>query len=66
MAFPVIMLAARALGAGHSRVIFRQILPNSLGPLVVRLNFVFAYADEGPAGLTLLYSPVILADPRRQ
>ncbi len=31
--------AARALGAGHSRVLFIHILPNTLGPLIVTLTF---------------------------
>jgi len=31
--------AARALGAGHQRILFRHILPNTLGPLIVILTF---------------------------
>jgi oligopeptide transport system permease protein len=31
--------AARALGAGHSRILFRHILPNTFGPLIVILTF---------------------------
>jgi oligopeptide transport system permease protein len=31
--------AARALGAGHFRVLFRHILPNTFGPLIVILTF---------------------------
>ena len=31
--------AARAMGAGHFRIIFRQILPNMLGPVIVLLTF---------------------------
>jgi peptide/nickel transport system permease protein len=34
--------AARALGAGHVRILFRHILANSLAPLIVRLTYVFA------------------------
>lgn len=34
--------AARALGAGHMRILFRHILANSLAPLIVRLTYVFA------------------------
>ncbi len=34
--------AARALGAGHARILFRHVLANSLAPLIVRLTFVFA------------------------
>jgi peptide/nickel transport system permease protein len=36
--------AARAAGAGHLRILATHILPNSLGPLIVQLTFVFAYA----------------------
>ncbi len=46
--------AARALGAGHLRIILRHILPNSLGPLVVQLTFVFAYAVLSEAALSFL------------
>jgi len=31
--------AARALGVSHSSIIFRHILPNTLGPLIVTLTF---------------------------
>lgn len=34
--------AARALGGGHSRVIFRHILPNSTGPIITFSPFVIA------------------------
>ena len=46
--------AARALGAGHLRIVLRHILPNSLGPLVVQLTFVFAYAVLSEAALSFL------------
>ncbi len=46
--------AAKALGAGHTRIILRHILPNSLGPLVVQLTFVFAYAVLSEAALSFL------------
>ncbi len=46
--------AAKALGAGHVRIILRHILPNSLGPLVVQLTFVFAYAVLSEAALSFL------------
>ena len=31
--------AARALGMSHSRIVFRHILPNAMGPLIVTLTF---------------------------
>ncbi len=36
--------AARALGAGHLRIIFRHILPNSLAPILVPITFGIASA----------------------
>jgi len=46
--------AARLSGAGHLRMIFRHILPNCMGPLVVQLTFVFAYAILAEATLSFL------------
>jgi peptide/nickel transport system permease protein len=36
--------AARALGAGHMRIMFRHILPNSLAPVLVPITFGIASA----------------------
>lgn len=33
------VVASRALGAGHGRIIFQQILPNALGPVITILPF---------------------------
>ena len=38
---PFVELAV-AIGAGHTRIIIRYILANSLSPLIVQLTFVFA------------------------
>lgn len=46
--------AAQALGFGHSRIIFRHILPNSLGPALVAAPFGIAGAIITEAGLSLL------------
>ncbi len=46
--------AARIAGAGNARVIFRHILPNCLGPLLVQLSFVFAYAILAEATLSFI------------
>ena len=46
--------AARLSGASHLRMILRHILPNCLGPLVVQLTFVFAYAILAEAALSFL------------
>ena len=46
--------AARVSGAGHLRIIGKHILPNCLGPLVVQLTFVFAYAILAEAALSFL------------
>ena len=36
--------AARGFGASDMRILFRHVLINSLGPLIVRLTYVFAIA----------------------
>jgi peptide/nickel transport system permease protein len=46
--------AARALGAGHVRILFRHILLNSLGPLLVQLTFIFALAILAEAVLSFI------------
>jgi peptide/nickel transport system permease protein len=46
--------AARVVGASHLRIILRHLLPNCLGPLLVQLTFVFAYAILAEAALSFL------------
>lgn len=46
--------AARALGAGHLRILVRHILANSLAPLVVRMTYVFAVAILNEAVLSFI------------
>jgi peptide/nickel transport system permease protein len=46
--------AARANGASHARIIFRHLLPNSLGPAMVTAPFGVAGAIMTEAGLSLL------------
>lgn len=46
--------AARVGGAGHLRIILKHLLPNCVGPLVVQLTFVFAYAILAEAALSFL------------
>jgi peptide/nickel transport system permease protein len=46
--------AARALGYGHFRIIFRHILPNILGPVLVIAANNFAAAIIIEAGLSFL------------
>jgi len=46
--------AARAVGAGHLRIMLQHILPNSMAPLIVQLTFVFAYAVIAEAVLSFL------------
>ena len=46
--------AARALGAGEMRILFRHVLINSLGPLIVRLTYVFAIAILAEAALSFV------------
>lgn len=46
--------AARLAGAGHTRILMRHILPNSMAPLIIDLTFVFAYAVLAEAALSFL------------
>jgi peptide/nickel transport system permease protein len=46
--------AARAAGAGHSRLIFRHILPNTLSPLIVIATLGIAGAILTGAGLSFI------------
>lgn len=46
--------AARIAGAGSLRIIGRHLLPNCLGPLIVQMTFVFAYAILAEATLSFL------------
>jgi peptide/nickel transport system permease protein len=46
--------AARVLGAGHGRIIFRHLLPNSLAPVIVSVTFGIASAILVEAGLSWL------------
>jgi peptide/nickel transport system permease protein len=46
--------AARAQAAGHLRILFRHVLPNSLSPLVVQATFNFAYAVLAEASLSFV------------
>ncbi|MEO8857704.1 MAG: ABC transporter permease [Burkholderiaceae bacterium] len=46
--------AARALGAGHARILLRHVLANAMAPLVVRLTYVFAVAILNEAVLSFI------------
>jgi peptide/nickel transport system permease protein len=46
--------AARVAGAGPLRIMFRHLMPNCMGPLLVQLTFVFAYAILAEAALSFL------------
>ena len=46
--------AARALGGGHMRIMFRHILPNSLAPILVPITFGIAAAILIESGLSFL------------
>ena len=46
--------AARGMGAGTSRIVFRHILPNLMSPLFVQASFVFAFAQLQAASLDFL------------
>lgn len=46
--------AARALGAGHMRILLRHVLVNAMAPLVVRMTYVFAVAILNEAVLSFI------------
>lgn len=46
--------AARALGAGHFRILLRHILPNCLAPVIVTATLLMAGNILGEAGLSFL------------
>ena len=46
--------AARALGLGRARILFRHILPNVLGPLIVQTTLSLAFAILAEAALSFL------------
>jgi peptide/nickel transport system permease protein len=46
--------AARALGASEIRILFFHVLPNAMGPLIVRLTYVFAIAILAEAALSFV------------
>jgi len=46
--------AARAIGAGHARILLTHVLPNSLTPLVVQLTYIFAIAILAEAVLSFI------------
>ncbi len=46
--------AARALGAGHARIMIRHILPNILAPLIVGVAFAIPGAIFAEAGLSFI------------
>lgn len=48
------VIAARSLGIGHLRIMFRHILPNSLSPVLVSVTFGIASAILVEAGLSWL------------
>jgi peptide/nickel transport system permease protein len=45
---------ARAIGAGHARVLVRHVLPNAAAPMVVQQTYVFALAVLAEAVLSFL------------
>ncbi|MFN8592117.1 MAG: ABC transporter permease [Thermomicrobiales bacterium] len=48
------VLAARAVGASIPRIVFRQIVPNTLGPIVVLISLGFAFAILNETALSFL------------
>ncbi|HET7627326.1 MAG TPA: ABC transporter permease [Bacillales bacterium] len=46
--------AARSIGVGHLKIMFRHILPNSLAPLIVQVSLSLAFAILAEAALSFL------------
>lgn len=46
--------AARAIGSPNIRIMFRHVLPNCIGPVIVQATFIFAYAVILEAALSFL------------
>lgn len=46
--------AARCIGAGNGRIMFRHVLPNTLAPLLVQLSLAMGFAVLAEAGLSFL------------
>jgi len=46
--------AARAVGAGHLRILLTHVLPNGLTPLIVQLSYIFAIAILAEAVLSFI------------
>jgi len=48
------VMAARALGAGHTRIMLRHILPNAIAPMIVVASLSMGGAVLAEAGLSFL------------
>ena len=46
--------AARALGAGNGRIMFRHLLPNAVGPIIVNATLVVALAILAETALSYI------------
>lgn len=55
--------AAKAIGAGRNRILFRHILPNSLSPLIVEISLSLAFAILAEAALSFFGLGVQPPDP---
>lgn len=55
--------AARVIGAGHSRIIFKHILANVVSPLIVQTSITIAYAILVEASLSYLGLGAEILDP---
>jgi len=47
-------LAARAIGASGARILFRHLIPNSIGPIIVTVSFIVPAAIFSEAFLSFL------------
>ena len=54
------VLASRTLGAGHGHIIFRQILPNTIGPIITQVMFSIPTAIFTEAFLSFVGVGIVL------
>jgi peptide/nickel transport system permease protein len=57
------VLAARSLGVGHARILFRHILPHVMAPVLVAATFGVANVILVEAGLSFLGFGIAPPDP---
>jgi ABC-type dipeptide/oligopeptide/nickel transport system permease subunit len=57
------VMAARSVGAGHLRIMWRYVLPNAMAPLIIQATFAMGSAIIAEAGLSYLGLGARAEDP---